>query len=281
MQENIINYNQRRTLSGSDVLNNDLDVRDTIKKIRENTPESEQIKKDFLDKCIDFISRIAKKNIGKGVEYWDLIGMGCIGLNRAIDQYDLDGKEAFRIYASWKIRREMFLGIYDELETIRKPYHIRTKILKVQKMQKRLKTKTSVMPCNKEVADALGMTEQEVAEAIYDNHDVVSLSEVLGEGVCEDYGSFDGETADYTWDEVLKNACKQDLLEAISQLPKKEGLVLKMRSGIGTSHPMTLDEIAKLPEFGVSRERIRQIEVKALRLLRRPGKIRCIRSYAV
>ncbi len=238
--------------------------------MRRGGEESQSAREAIAMANLKLVVYFAKKYVGRGVEFEDLNAMGVEGLYRAVDKYDHEFGYKFSTYASWWIIQAITRGIADEGETVRIPVHMSETICKVRKAQKAYLKEFGKEPTVDELALRSGVDDEKVKKAIDAQHTIISFDANVGP---ED----DSTLADYIRDEnaedpgeaAVNSALKEDIENVLKQLSEKESRVLRLRYGMGTDKPMTLEEIANLPEFGITRERVRQIEAKAI------GKIRC------
>ena len=247
------------------------------KKIKEAGPEAIQARNELIQSNLRLVMHYAKKYLNRGVDLEDLNAMGTEGLFKAAEKYDYLLGYRFSTYASWWINQAITRGIAAESTTVRIPVHMSENIHKVRKAQKNLKQETGREATVEELAIYSGLSEKTVMAAIQAMYTIVSFDTKVGEdgdSTLEDFLADD--KADDPCEMVLKDGLKEALREVLGMLEPREALVLSLRNGIGISSTMTLEEIAKLPGFGVTRERIRQIEGKALRKIRRNPKMMSI-----
>ena len=247
------------------------------KKIKEAGPEAIQARNELIQSNLRLVMHYAKKYLNRGVDLEDLNAMGTEGLFKAAEKYDYLLGYRFSTYASWWINQAITRGIAAESTTVRIPVHMSENIHKVRKAQKNLKQETCREATVEELAIYSGLSEKTVMAAIQAMYTIVSFDTKVGEdgdSTLEDFLADD--KADDPCEMVLKDGLKEALREVLGMLEPREALVLSLRNGIGMSNTMTLEEIAKLPGFGVTRERIRQIEGKALRKIRRNPKMMSI-----
>ena len=252
------------------------------KKIKEAGPEAIQARNELIQSNLRLVMHYAKKYLNRGVDLEDLNAMGTEGLFKAAEKYDYLLGYRFSTYASWWINQAITRGIAAESTTVRIPVHMSENIHKVRKAQKNLKQETGREATVEELAIYSGLSEKTVMAAIQAMYTIVSFDTKVGEdgdSTLEDFLADD--KADDPCEMVLKDGLKEALREVLGMLEPREALVLSLRNGIDMSYTMTLEEIAKLPGFGVTRERIRQIEGKALRKIRHnPKMMRILKDFA-
>lgn len=296
-QEDSDEEDVEKSLLEDDILSKDLTINDPVRmylkeigqvklltleeelSLADRIAEGDEMAKTILAEAnLRLVVSIAKRYVGRGMHLLDLIQEGNIGLMKAVEKFDVTKGFKFSTYATWWIRQAITRAIADQARTIRVPVHMVETINKLSRIQRQLTLELNREPTEEELSEKMGLSVEKIRDIYKISQEPVSLETPIGEEDDSHLGDFIKDERNMSPEEYATNELlKDEIAEVLLTLTEREEKVIRLRFGLEDGKSRTLEEVGQM--FGVTRERIRQIEAKALRKLKHPSRSRKLKDY--